>query len=125
MDVLDGQVAGQEFAGSITRSQVDGDRVLRLHHYRVRVHLDEELRIPLVPQAVLGYMSIYPLLWAPAFILRTRRELRALALTLAAVIFIAGIFFVLVPVEAAFPPPGARNRTPAPHRSLHAPRPRA
>jgi membrane-associated phospholipid phosphatase len=86
---------------------VGADYVTSLHHYRVRVHLDVELLIPFVPQSVLGYMSIYPLLWAPAFILRTRRELQALALTLAAVIGVAGLFFLLVPVEIAVSqPPG-------------------
>jgi membrane-associated phospholipid phosphatase len=85
---------------------VGADYLTSLHRYRVRVHLDVELLIPIVPESVLGYMSIYPLLWAPAFILRTRRELQALALTLAAAIGVAGIFFLLVPVETAFPPPG-------------------
>jgi membrane-associated phospholipid phosphatase len=80
--------------------------ITSLHSYRVRVHLDAELHIPFVPAAVLGYLSINLLLWSPAFILRTRRELDALAWTLAAVILAGGVCFVLVPVESAFPPPG-------------------
>src|SRR5439155_24171192 len=80
--------------------------LISLHRYRVRVHLDAELNIPFMPASVLGYLSVYLLLWSPAFILRTRRELRALALTLATVIFVAGVFFLLLPVEVAFPPPG-------------------
>jgi membrane-associated phospholipid phosphatase len=82
------------------------DYLTSLHTRRVRVHLDAELLLPFMPEAVLGYLSIYPLLWAPAFILRTRRELRALALTLAAVILVAGVCFLIVPVELAYPPPG-------------------
>jgi membrane-associated phospholipid phosphatase len=82
------------------------DYLISLHTYRVRVHFDAEPRIPFVPASVLGYMSIYLLLWSPAFILRTRRELRALAITLTAVIFVAGLCFLLLPAEAAFPPPG-------------------
>jgi membrane-associated phospholipid phosphatase len=92
------------------------DYLTSLHRYRVRVHLDAELLIPFVPESVLGYMSIYPLLAAPAFVLRTRRELRALALTLAAVIAVAGACFLLVPAEDAFPPPGEMGAWSAPVR---------
>src|SRR5688572_7267340 len=82
------------------------DYVTSQHGLRVRVHFDLELYTPFVPQAVVAYMSIYLLLWSPAFILRTQRELHALAVTLAAVIFLAGVFFLLIPVEIAFPLPG-------------------
>jgi membrane-associated phospholipid phosphatase len=75
------------------------------HHYRVRLYLDAELTIPFVPQAVLGYMSIYLTFSMAPFVLRTRRELRALARTLAVVILIAGVCFVIVPAEIVFPAP--------------------
>jgi membrane-associated phospholipid phosphatase len=73
------------------------------HTFRLRVHLPVETQVPFVPAAVLGYMSIYPLFWLAPFILRTRRELAALCSTLAAVIFVAGVCFVLLPVGNAFP----------------------
>lgn len=71
--------------------------------FRVRVHLDAELELPFVPEAVILYMSIYPLFWIAPFILRTREQLCALAVTLAAVTLIAGICFLLFPAELAFP----------------------
>jgi membrane-associated phospholipid phosphatase len=75
--------------------------------YRDRhwVHLPMELQIPFVPAMVLGYLSIYGLFAMAPFILRTRRELRALAATLAAAIVVGGICFLLFPAETAFPEP--------------------
>ena len=55
---------------------------------------------------VVVYLSIHLLFAAVPFILRTRREIRAFILTLVAVIAIAGVGFVLLPAELAFPPPG-------------------
>jgi membrane-associated phospholipid phosphatase len=80
--------------------------ITSLHDYRVRVHFDAELGVPFVPASVLGYDSIYLLFLLPAFVLRTRRELQALSRTLASVMFVAGIFFLAIPAQAAFPPPG-------------------
>jgi membrane-associated phospholipid phosphatase len=77
-----------------------------LHRYRVRLHLDAELAIPFVPQAVLGYMSIYAAFWMAPFILRTRQELQALARTLLVVILVAGVCFLIFPGELHFPPDG-------------------
>ena len=74
------------------------------HAYRLRVHFDAELDIPFVPAAVLGYMSLYPLFAAAPFILRSGQELHALASVLAAVILVAGVCFLLLPAEAAYPP---------------------
>jgi membrane-associated phospholipid phosphatase len=75
--------------------------------YRDRhwVHLPFELKIPFVPAMVLGYMSMYGLFAMAPFILRTRRELRALAATLAAAIVLGGICFLLYPAELAFSEP--------------------
>lgn len=71
---------------------------------RVRVHFSAELAIPFQPQWVVVYMSIYLLFLAAPFILRTRQELRGLTVSLAAVIFCAGVGFLLIPAESAFPP---------------------
>jgi membrane-associated phospholipid phosphatase len=81
------------------------EAITTLHAYRIRVHFDAELRYPFVPAAVLGYMSLYLPLWMAAFVLRARLELRALAVTLAVVILVAGVCFLLLPAENAFPPP--------------------
>jgi membrane-associated phospholipid phosphatase len=82
------------------------DALTARHGYRVRLHFDAELAVPFVPEAVLGYMSIYLLFWMAPFVLRTRQELSALATTLAAVIAVAGVCFLLFPADMAFPPAG-------------------
>jgi membrane-associated phospholipid phosphatase len=74
------------------------------HHYRVRVHFPAELRIRFMPATVLAYVSIYPLFWSAPFILRSRRELRSLAVALAVVIGVAGLFFLALPARSVFPP---------------------
>ena len=76
--------------------------VTAAHPYRVRLHLDAELAIPFVPASILIYQSLtLAFLFAP-FILRSRRELEALALSLAAVTLVAGIGFLLAPAEPAY-----------------------
>src|SRR5882762_9708556 len=72
--------------------------------FRVRVHLAAELDWPLIPGFVVFYMSIYLLFLGAPFVLRTRREFRALAVTQTLVIFVAGIGFLLCPAELAFVP---------------------
>lgn len=71
---------------------------------RVRVHLDAELLIPLMPAFTIVYMSIYLPFIAVPFVLRTRREIMRLAVTQAMVIVVAGICFVLIPAELGFSP---------------------
>ncbi|HEV7402879.1 MAG TPA: phosphatase PAP2 family protein [Chthoniobacteraceae bacterium] len=73
---------------------------------RVPIHLPIELRIPFVPAAVVVYCSIYLLFLAGPFIVRERREFRALIKALAFAILCGGIGFLLVPARAAYPPPG-------------------
>jgi hypothetical protein len=72
---------------------------------RVRVNLEAELSLPLIPSFTIVYMSIYPLFFAAPYVLRTRRELTTLATDLALAILFAGITFLLVPAQLAFPPP--------------------
>jgi membrane-associated phospholipid phosphatase len=87
---------------SIVYGGADWVTGFRERHY---VHLPFELRIPFVPASVLGYMSMYGLFMIAPLILRTRRELRALAASLAAAIVAGGICFLLLPAELAFPEP--------------------
>ena len=80
-----------------------------LRSYRVRVHLDAELAMPFIPPFILAYLSL-DLVFVPApFILRSRRELQALALSLASATAVAGVGFLLLPAELAYPysDPGA------------------
>jgi hypothetical protein len=74
---------------------------------RVRVHLDAELHIPLIPAFTVVYMSIYALFLAAPFVLRTRREIITLAIAQAWATSIAGICFLLIPAQLAYPQPTA------------------
>jgi len=72
---------------------------------RIRVHLDAELQIPLVPSFTLAYMSIYASFVAVPFVLRTRREITTLAVSQALAVALAGICFLLIPAQLAYAPP--------------------
>jgi hypothetical protein len=71
---------------------------------RIRVHLDAELPVPLVPAFTSVYMSIYLLFVAAPFVLRTRREITTLSLAQALTISVAGIGFLLIPAQLAYAP---------------------
>jgi len=75
------------------------------HASRIRIHLDAELRIPLVPGFTVIYMSIYLLFLSAPFVLRTRGEITALAINQILAISFAGIGFLLIPASLAYPPP--------------------
>jgi len=81
------------------------DALTRRRTWRVPVHLPGELRIPFIPAMTVFYMSLYVLFVLAPFILRTRREVRALVCTLALVIAAGGMGFLLFPAELAFAPP--------------------
>lgn len=71
---------------------------------RIPIHFAAELKIPFVPGMTAVYMSIYLLFLAGPFIVRTRREFRAVIATLATIIGIAGLGFLLIPGQLAFSP---------------------
>ena len=81
------------------------DSLTARRSFRIPVHFPAELAIPFVPAMTLFYMSIYLLFWMAPFVLRTRREFRALVITMAAAIFCGGIGFLLFPADLAFAPP--------------------
>jgi membrane-associated phospholipid phosphatase len=81
------------------------DSLTARRSFRVPVHFPAELAIPFVPAMTLFYMSIYLLFWMAPFVLRTRREFRALVTTMAAAIFCGGIGFLLFPADLEFAPP--------------------
>ena len=72
----------------------------------LRIHVDfaGEQAIPFVAWMTGPYMSMYFLFLAGPFILRTRQQFRAAIAMLAVIIAIAGICFLLFPVELGFPP---------------------
>jgi len=73
---------------------------------RVPIHLPSELSIPLIPGAVLAYLSIYLLFLVGLFVVRERREFTALIRALALATLVGGVGFLLVPARAAFALPG-------------------
>lgn len=77
-----------------------------LHALRVPIHTQAELGLPLVPWLLVFYMSIYLLFLAEPFVLRTRRELRALVAAQAFATLAGAVCFVLVPAQTAYAPPG-------------------
>lgn len=81
------------------------DALTARRSFRVPVHFPAELAIPFVPSMTLFYISIYLLFWMAPFVLRTRREFRALVITMACAIFIGGIGFLLFPADLAFAQP--------------------
>jgi membrane-associated phospholipid phosphatase len=81
-----------------------GDWLTGLRAHRVRVHLEAELAMPFVPPLILVYVTIGLVFFPAPFVLRSRRELRALALTLAVVTAVAAVGYLLLPAEPAYPP---------------------
>jgi membrane-associated phospholipid phosphatase len=78
------------------------DWLTELRSDRFRVHLDAELAMPFVPPLILAYLSM-DLVFIPApFILRSRRELQALALSLVSVTTVAGVSYLVFPAELAY-----------------------
>jgi membrane-associated phospholipid phosphatase len=80
------------------------DYITAHRKYRVPIHFNWELGIPLIPEMILFYMSIYGLFLIAPFILRTKQEIRQLVFAHVLSILIAGICFFLFPAELAFSP---------------------
>ena len=72
--------------------------------WRVPIHTEFELGIPLVPSFVLVYVSLYVLFLGVPFVLRTKQEIDILAKQQVIVITIAGLCFWLLPADLAYPP---------------------
>jgi hypothetical protein len=72
---------------------------------RIPSHFAAELKIPFIPAMTAAYMPIYLLFLAGPFILRTRNDFRAVIATLATMIGVAGVGFLLVPAQLAFSTP--------------------
>lgn len=83
------------------------------HAYRVRLHFDFELQIPLWPQFAAVYLSLFPMLWLSPFVLHEEDQLRQFATSLGWLIAISGIGFVLMPSIPAYDPPVVTGRSQA------------
>ncbi|MEP6732304.1 MAG: phosphatase PAP2 family protein [bacterium] len=89
---------------------VGADWITAHHALRIRIHLDAELRLPLVPVFLVVYMSIYLLFLAVPFVLRSRREAASLAIAQFITILIGGIGFLLIPARLAYAPAVNRGK---------------
>lgn len=80
-----------------------GDFITAHRQTRLHLYLQSELAIPFIPSMVVAYMSIYLMFLPAPFVLRSRREINALAIALVKVILIAGAGFLLFPAQLGFP----------------------
>lgn len=80
------------------------DAITRARTWRVPIHTALDLKIPFMPSMTVVYLSMDVLLLAGPFILRTKQEFRAAVAMLAVAIGIAGVCFVLIPADLAYPP---------------------
>lgn len=70
------------------------------HNYRIPLQTQIDDSIPFVPAAAIIYLSLFPMLWLSLFVFRSPMQLQEFARALSVITLIAGIGFVLVPVEA-------------------------
>ena len=68
-----------------------------------------ERAIPFVPFMILPYMSIDLFFVAAPFLFRDARELEVFVARVASAIFLAGIYFLVMPLRFAFPRPHAEG----------------
>jgi membrane-associated phospholipid phosphatase len=85
------------------------DWVTGLRSDRIRVHLASELKVPLIPEFLLVYLSLDLLFLIAPFVLRTRAEIRALTFALFGVTSVAGVCFLVLPAELAYPAAGVEG----------------
>jgi membrane-associated phospholipid phosphatase len=76
------------------------DWITSLHSHRVMLRTVLDSTIPFMSAAAILYLSLMPMLWLAPFTLRTPAQLRAFASSLAILIVISGMGFLLVPAEA-------------------------
>ncbi len=81
------------------------DWLTHQHAYRLQMHTNFDLSMPFVPALFVVYLSLNPLLWMTPFVLRSRRQLEAISLALAASTLVAGLVFVSLPAADAFERP--------------------
>jgi membrane-associated phospholipid phosphatase len=71
---------------------------------RVPLATSWDTRIPYVPEAAAVYLSLFPMIWLSPFILKSITALRDFAKSLAWLIVISGVGFLLLPADAPFDP---------------------
>lgn len=76
-----------------------------LHHFRLPLYFAWELQIPFVPAMAVVYNSLHLAYSIAPFVLRTRPEMNAMALTWVLITAVAGVFFLVLPFEAGYTAP--------------------
>jgi membrane-associated phospholipid phosphatase len=79
--------------------------VTGLHDFRTPLYFTRELSIPLVPAMAVVYNTLHLGYSMAPFVLRTRPEMNALAVTWVLMTAVAGVAFLLLPFESGFPAP--------------------
>ncbi len=72
------------------------------YSWRIPLYFDAELTIPFVPQMAFVYMSMNALLACLLFVFPSRQQLMPLFRALCYQVLIAGLIFLLVPIEDGF-----------------------
>jgi hypothetical protein len=80
------------------------DYVAGLHDYRVNIHFGWEQSIPFIPEMSVFYILITPLLLLAPFVVRSIEEFKVLFRLMLAETVIAALFFLMLPIDDAFPP---------------------
>ena len=73
--------------------------VTSLHSFRIPLQVDADLAMPFVPQAIVVYLSLFPMTLLAPFMLRSRGQLATFAMALAVLIVCSGCGFLLIPSE--------------------------
>jgi membrane-associated phospholipid phosphatase len=79
------------------------DFLTGLHNVRIPIHFSFETSLPFWPSMTLVYVSLFPAFFLTKFIIRDKKSIKALAWTLALETVLAGMMFLLIPAETAYP----------------------
>lgn len=74
------------------------------HEYRVRLGTRLDSVIPFVPAAAVAYLSLFPMFWLAPLVLRTRDQVISFSKSLAWLIVLSGVAFLLIPSDEPHPP---------------------
>ncbi len=79
------------------------DYLTHSHDYRIPIHFNWELKMPLVTSMSLVYISISPLLMLAPFVIRDIVSFKLMFKVLVIELLIAAVFFMLLPVAKVYP----------------------
>ena len=97
-------VLGPVLMGCFVFVYAGADYLTGLHPYRVPLFFGWELAIPFVPASIVFYNSLHLAYSIAPFILRTRKEMNAMALTWISITLVGGIGFLALPFEPGYSP---------------------